>query len=82
MGIIAIYYKCKKNKCEKRSAKIYSLARNQGKIIETPGYNAVPVYTGNRDEVYKEEGNSTQHEKDSVLLTGVKQKQDHEVEPK
>ena len=28
------------------------------------------------------EDNSTQHEEDSVVLIGVKQKQDHEVEAK
>ena len=50
--------------------------------METPWYNAVPVYTGDRDDVYMEEDNSTQHEEDSVVLTGVKQKQDHEVEAK
>ena len=77
MGLIAIYYKCKK-----RSAKISRLARNKGKTMETPGYNAVPVCTGDRDDVYMEEDNSIQHEEDSVVLTGVKQKQDHEVEAK
>ena len=49
--------------------------------METPGYSAVPVYTGDRDDVYMEEDNSTQHEEDSVVLTGVKQKQDHEGKP-
>ena len=29
-----------------------------------------------------EEDNSTQHEENSVVLTGVKQKQDHEIEAK
>ena len=77
VGIIAIYYKCKK-----RSAKIHRLARNRGKTIETPGYNAVPVYNGDRDDVYMEEDISMQHEEDSFLPTGVKQKQDHEVEAK
>ena len=72
MGIIAIYPKCKK----KRSAKIYRLARNRGKTMETPGYNDMPVCIGNKDDVYMEEDNSTQHEKDSVVLTGVMQKQD------
>ena len=42
----------------------------------------MPVYTGDRDDVYMEEDNSTQHEEDSVVLTYVKQKQDHEVEAK
>ena len=37
---------------------------------------------GDRDNVYMEEDNSMQHEEDSVVLTGVKQKQDHEVEAK
>ena len=37
----------------------------------TTGYNAVPVYTGDRGDVYMEEDNSTQHEEDSVALTGV-----------
>ena len=35
-----------------------------------------------RDDVYMEEDNSTQHKEDSVVLTGMKQKQDHEVEAK
>ena len=50
--------------------------------METPGYNGVPVCTGDRDDIYMEEDNSTQHEEDSVVLTGVKQRQDHEVEAK
>ena len=50
--------------------------------MKTPRYNAVPVYTGERDDVYMEVDNSTQHEENSVVLTGVKQKQDHEVEAK
>ena len=49
--------------------------------METPGYNAVPVYTGDRDDVHIVEDNSTQHE-DSVVLIGVKQKQDHKVKAK
>ena len=77
LGIIAVYYKYKK-----RSAKIYRLARNRDKTMETPGYNAVPVCTGDRDDVYMEDDNSTQHEEDSVVLTGVKQEQDLEVETK
>ena len=77
MGIIAVNYKCKK-----RSAKNYSLARNRGKTMERPGYNAVPVCTGNRDDVYMEEDNSMQSEEDSVVLTDVKQKQENEVEAK
>ena len=60
-----------KYKCKKRSAKIYRLPRNRGKSAETPEYNAVPVYTGDRDDVYMVEDNSTQHEKDSAVLTGV-----------
>ena len=67
VGIIAVYYICKK-----RSAKIYRLARNRGKTKDTPGYNAVPVYTVDRDGVCMKEDNSTQHEEDSVVLTGVK----------
>ena len=63
VGIITVYYTCKK-----RFANIYSLARIRGKTTEITGYNAVPVYT------------STQHEEDSVVLTGVKQKQDWEVD--
>ena len=82
VGIIAVYYKCEKNKCKKRSAKIYRLARNRGKTMETSDYRAVPVCTGDRNDVYMEEDNSTQDEEDSVGLTGVKQKQDHEVEAK
>ena len=46
--------------------------------METSGYNAVPVSTGNKYDVYMEDNNSQQHEKDSVVLTGVKQKQDQE----
>ena len=80
--IIAFYYKCKKNKWKKRSAKIYRLARNSGKTMETPGYNAVPVCTGDRDDVYKEEDNSMQHEEDSVGLKGVNQKLDYAVAAK
>ena len=45
--------------------------------METPGYNVVPFHTGDRDYVHMEKGNSTQHEDDSVVLTGV---QDHDVE--
>ena len=51
LGIIAVYVKCKKNKYKKRSAKIYRLARNRGKTMETFGYNAVPVCTGDKDNV-------------------------------
>ena len=54
--------------------------RNTGKTIETPGYNAVPVCNGIKDDVYTEVDNSTHHEEDSVVLKGVKQKQDYEVE--
>ena len=50
--------------------------------MESPGYNSVPVYTGDRDDVYMEESNSMQHEEHSVVLKGVKQKQDNEVEAK
>ena len=50
--------------------------------MEIPRYNAMAVSTGDKDDVYKEEDNSTQHEEDSVVLTGVKQEQDHEVEAK
>ena len=42
----------------------------------------MPAYTGDRGGIYMEEDNSTQHEGDSVVLTGVKQKQDWEVEAK
>ena len=49
--------------------------------METPGYNAVPVCTVDRDHVYTGD-NSTQHEEGTVALTGEKQKQDHEVEAK
>ena len=69
MGIIAVYYECKKG-----SAKICRLARNRAKTMETPGYNAVKVCTGDKDDVYMEEDNSKQHEKDLVVLTVVKQK--------
>ena len=50
--------------------------------METCGYNAVSVCTGDKGDVYMEEDNSTQYEKDSVVLTGVKQEQNHEVEAK
>ena len=50
--------------------------------METPGYNAVPVCIGERDDVYMEEDNSMQHEDNSVVLTHVKQKWDHKVEAK
>ena len=46
------------------------------------GCNAMPLYTGDRDDVYMEEDNSMQNEEDSVDLTDVKQKKDHEVEAK
>ena len=59
---------------------IHRLARNRGETMETPGYNAVPVYIWDRDDIYSEEDNSTQHEEHSVILTGVKQKHNHEVE--
>ena len=75
VGIIAVFYKCRK-----RSAKIYRLNRNKGKTLETPGYNAVPVSTGDQDDVYMEEDNSTPDEEDSVVLTCVKEKQNHELE--
>ena len=48
----------------------------------TPSYNAVPGCTGGRDDVYIEEDNSMQHEEDSVVLTGVMQRWDQEVEVK
>ena len=47
--------------------------------MKTPGYNAVPVYIWDRDDVYMED-KCTQHEEDSTVPTDVKQKQDHEVE--
>ena len=75
------FFRKKKNKCKKRFAKIYRLARNRGNKMETPGYNAVSVCTADKD-VYMEEDNSTQHEEDSIVHTDVKQKQDHEVEAK
>ena len=81
-GVIAVYYTNMKNKCKKRSVKIYSLARNRGKTTETLWYNAVPVYSEDRSDVYMEEDNSIQHKKDSVVLTGVKQKQYHKAETK
>ena len=82
VGVFAVYYKYEKSKCKKRSAKIYRLARNRGKTMKTTGYNAVPVYTGDRDDIYVEEDNSMLYEEHSVVLIGVKQKQDHEVEGK
>ena len=77
MGITVVYYKCKK-----RHAMIFRLARNRGNTMETPGYNTAPVCTGDEDDIYTEEDNSTQHEENSVILTGVKQKQEHKVEAK
>ena len=47
-----------------------------------PVYNALPVYTQNRGDVYMAEDNAMQHEEDSVVLTGMKQKQDYEMEAK
>ena len=40
--------------------------------MEIPGCNVAPVYTGDRGDVYMEENNSTQHEENSGVLTGVK----------
>ena len=60
MRSIAVYYKYKKNKCKKTYAKIYGLVRNRGKTTEIPRYNAVPLCTGDRDDVYMEDDNSTQ----------------------
>ena len=50
--------------------------------MEAPGYNAVPVCAGDGDAVYMEEDTYIQHEEDSVVLIGLKQKQDHKVEAK
>ena len=50
--------------------------------METPGYNVVPIYTGDRDDVYMDKDNSIQHEEVSVILICVKKKQDHEMEAK
>ena len=50
VGVIAVYYKCKR-----RSVKIYMLVRSRGKTMETLGYNTVPVYTGDRDNISIEE---------------------------
>ena len=50
--------------------------------METPGYNAMPVYTGDRGDVYMEEDNSMQHEEESVVLTGLKEKQGHDMKAK
>ena len=41
--------------------------------MEAPWYNAVPVYTEDRIDVYMEGDNCMQHEEDSVVLTGVRQ---------
>ena len=82
VGIVVVYYKCKKNKCKNRSAKIDRLATNRGKTAETSRYNAVLACTGDRNDVYIEEDNPMQHEENSVILTGVMQEQDHEVEAK
>ena len=49
--------------------------------METPGFNAVPVCTGGKDDVYTED-NPTHHEEHSLVHMGVKEKQDHEVEVK
>ena len=65
----------------KRSAKVaYRLARNRRKTTEAPVlYKAVPVYTGDKDDVFVEEEISTQSaeldETNAVILTGVKQQQ-------
>ena len=50
--------------------------------MEKTGYKALPVYTGDRDDVYMEEDNLTQYEEDLVFLSGVKQMWDHGVEAK
>ena len=42
----------------------------------------MPVCAGDRDYVYKEEDSYTQNEEDSVVITGVKQRHDYEVEAK
>ena len=41
-----------KERSEKGSNKIYKLASKRGKTKETPGYNAVPFCTRDRDDVY------------------------------
>ena len=42
----------------------------------------MPDYNWDKDDVYMEEENSPHDVEDSVGLTGVKQKQDHQVEAK
>ena len=42
--------------------------------METPWYNAIPVYTVDRDDIYIGEDNSTHHKEDSAVLRSVKQK--------
>ena len=75
MGLTLVFY------IYKRSAKVsYKLARNKGKTTEAPAlYKAVPVYIGDKDDVFMEEEISPQSaqldETNAVILTGVKQQQ-------
>ena len=75
LGLTLVFY------IHKKSAKVsYRLARNTGKTTEAPAlYKAVPVYTGDKDDVFKEEEISTQsaelEETNAVILTGVKWQQ-------
>ena len=75
LGLALVFY------IYERSAKVSCrLARNRGKTTEAPVlYKAVPVYTGDEDDVFMEEEISTQSaeldETNAVILTGVKQQQ-------
>ena len=81
VGVIPVYYKCKKNKCKKRSAKIYTLSRNRGKTTETLGTMLCQSIVGTEKmSIWKKIiPNSTWHEEDSVVITGVMQKQEVEA---
>ena len=80
MRSIAVYYKYKKNKCKKTYAKIYGLARNRGKTTEILGTMLCHFVLGT--EMMSIWKMIIPHKEDSDVLTGVKQRQDHEVEAK
>ena len=75
LGLTLVFY------IYKRFAKVsYKLVRNRGKTTEAHAlYKAVPVYTGDKDDVFMEEQISTQSaelgEPCAVILTGVQQQQ-------
>ena len=82
LGLNIVFYICR------RSAKVsYRLARNRGKTTEAPAlYKAVPVYTGEKDDVLTEEEISIQSveldQTNALILTGIKQKQSQSKQTK